>query len=177
MAKVLNFAEGKVNLHYQERVRNLRGRSYGSPGGPYRWCYAFEDVLVECLKYFDKHYAPKRYQFIESFIDNAHDTMKLIEDRESGRDFTKLKKNLCKIFIEVVCIKSIENRFQKSPDLRFIYIDLFRRFADFEVPSSKFSECEQDIVRVLGLPPFGERWSGYSRRYQKLISQKQESNK
>lgn len=167
MLELDNSAEKKINL---ERVKKLRGRCYSSPGGPYRWRHAFEDVLTECLSYLDENPTSKNYEYIESFTLHAQQAMSFIEDRKTGADLSYLDKGLCKIFIERVCIKSLESRFQNSPDLKLKFTQLFFRFIDFEVSSSKFSDHEKDIIRILGLPPFAERWSGYSMRSNKLIS-------
>jgi hypothetical protein len=161
MAEIFFLSDKKIDEYYTRQVSKLEGHCMASPGGPYRWRYSFEDVLASCLRYLEGRKIAKKYKYIESFTQHAYQAIKIINDREYVRELKLHERRLSKIFIKCVCIERISRESSSSPEKRKEFIDLYEKYINFYIPTSKFTQSELDKIRFYGKQSFGRRWSGY----------------
>ncbi len=145
---------------YLEMANKLRGRSFGSPGGPYRWRAAFEDVIGRCFEHFDEVKITDCYQYIEQFTTYVHAAREIAENRSSIEEIDEKKLALAGVVLKTVLEKDINNLIQDDRH-RQVALEITKRFVNFQIPTEEFFDSELELVRKFAMESFAKRWSGY----------------
>ena len=157
---------GHLDQKYQKMVNKLRGHSYGSPGAPYRWRAAFEDVIGGCFQYLDGKGNAGRYYAIEQFTHFVHVAQKIAENRDTKDEFDETEQALSGIVISTIFERDINNLFQDDLQ-RWQALKTTKRFVNFKIPTDAFLVDDLDFIRKFARQSFAKRWNGYVHREEK----------
>ena len=98
--------------------------------------------------------------------------MKVINDRNCVYNMNKNEHNLGKIFITHVCINQIYSEHSNLPKNHNSFFNLYEKFIEFNIPTSKFTQLELDKIQCFGRNSFVRRWSGYETVWSKYNNKK-----
>ena len=149
-----------LDQKYLDMTNKLRGYSIGSPGGPYRWRAAFEDVIGRCFHHIDEEEETGTYRYIEQFTEFVRAARKIAENRAAIEEIDEKKLALAGVVLKTVLEKDINNLLQDDRH-RQVALEITKRFVDFQIPTEEFLDSELELVRKFAMESFAKRWSGY----------------